>query len=300
MKIFLFTLNIFGLLIGLIELTHGGIINHKSRLCESYCYSLDKEHSQNVMYSSKTAYQFVKSHNPNFDLPGCKPTKFWMLSRHGTRYPSERFIGEDIPAIKKIHQQFENQILDTCQLCEEDHELLKCWKWNDTITPEYGNILHTQGWDDLYLLGQSYKSIISQIVKDLKYDPNVFRFRHTDTQRTNVSFRAFFDGIFGLESNIDVILPDIPKIDTLLRPYDHCEEYDERSKDKEEAELFEKTLDFKNLVLDISTKLGYDDFTRFCQVHLFTLSIFLVSVNFWKKKKLNQFGHCVDMNKVGN
>lgn len=84
---------------------------------ESYCYADDGDKKQTKHYSTKTPYEVARgSDRKYFTVPSmsslidfesnlhfdnlfllrnfleCEPVKFWILSRHGTRNPSEKSI----------------------------------------------------------------------------------------------------------------------------------------------------------------------------------------------------------------
>lgn len=93
--------------------------------CEEYCFVTDQEKLQTKHFSSKTAYEIVKgadygkqytvpcknltlnlntSHynlNTLFPISDCKPVKFWLLSRHGTRLPDEKTI-DKLPDLQVV------------------------------------------------------------------------------------------------------------------------------------------------------------------------------------------------------
>lgn len=220
-----------------------------------YCFSRDPIKPQIYELSSKTAYQLVKGLNFQYRINGCKPAKLWLLSRHGTRYPSAKFIN-NVPSAKSLHQQIvRNLDAGLGELCPEDVVLLKSWKWNDGITPGIQEFLTQQGWDDLVKLAETYKALIQEFTP-LVYDPAVFEFRHTNTQRTNASFRGFYEGLFGTGSSEGVPSPPIPDEDLLLRPYEVCPAFDERGDNKIKSNLFENGPEMQQVVREVSARLG--------------------------------------------
>lgn len=229
--------------------------------CEEYCYSTDPIQAQRYEFESKTAYEWAKGKNIDFTLPGCRPNKLYMFIRHGTRYPVDEEF-EEIPLAKEVHADFiinyrEGRAPPQGALCPTDRTLLESWKWNESITIDIADFLTPQGFEDLRGIGETFKPLIQQITP-LTYDPSRFEFRHTDTQRTNESFRGFFEGLFGRGSSVNQPSPPSFNPDMLLRPYDTCEPYQLRREDKEERQLFETTDDFVNMLADVSTKLGFE------------------------------------------
>lgn len=57
--------------------------NEKS---EIFCYSETKDHVQKQHYSLETSYPTIDV--KYYKVDGCTPEKIWIVSRHGTRYPS--------------------------------------------------------------------------------------------------------------------------------------------------------------------------------------------------------------------
>lgn len=90
------------------------------------------------------------------------------------------------------------------------------------------------------------------------YDRNYFLFRHTDTQRTLESFKAFTEGLFG-SSDVAQAEP-IPEKDLLLRPYDYCDswehQYSEYKDVNSESYKFKHSELWNRTLSDISTRLG--------------------------------------------
>lgn len=74
-----------------------------------------------------------------------------------------------------------------------------------------------QGWNDLKFLAINYQRIFPDIMENI-YDPKKFLFRYTNTQRTEASFKAFAEGLFGENAyqHIQVPTPSANN-DTLLR-----------------------------------------------------------------------------------
>lgn len=54
---------------------------------DNFCYSKAKDHPQRQHYSLETSYPVIEA-NDYHKVDGCTPEKIWIISRHGTRYPS--------------------------------------------------------------------------------------------------------------------------------------------------------------------------------------------------------------------
>lgn len=74
------------------------------RCCETYCYSQDSDRTQVKHFATKTAYEVI--HGPSSSrehiVPNCRPSKFWLLSRHGTRLPGKKAISALPQTLKNV------------------------------------------------------------------------------------------------------------------------------------------------------------------------------------------------------
>lgn len=100
-------------------------------------------------------------------------------------------------------------------MCEGDLQALKHWSWNQNLTEQYKNDLTYQGWEDMKGIAIRYKRIFPEIF-DGVYDSDKYIFRHTDSQRTQASFRAFVEGLFGQDAHLRISPIPPSKNDTLL------------------------------------------------------------------------------------
>lgn len=60
------------------------------------------------------------------------------------------------------------------QLCEEDLDLLRAWKWDHNITSIYGDFLTVQGWNDLKILAVDYQRQFKTLLEFI-YTQNKFQ-----------------------------------------------------------------------------------------------------------------------------
>lgn len=157
------------------------------------------------------------------------------------------------------------------ELCEQDLSYLKEWKWDANITDVYDNFLTTQGWNDLKLLAKHYQSIFPEIIGST-YEAEKFQFRYTNTQRTQASFKGFVEGLFGAGADTKIIVPNPPENDTLLRPYDVCEIWQEQNdkKDEPDSEIvkFQTSEIFLKMLKGISQRLGFSEVLSFSEVEV--------------------------------
>lgn len=105
---------------------------------------------------------------------------------------------------------------------------------------------------------QAFPDILSET-----YSPDRFHFRHTETERTNTSIRAFASGLFGSAASQNVVYEDVPERDWLLRPFDFCPEFrDEVENWDAQREAFRQGPEFQEMLGDINRKLGFHGSNR--------------------------------------
>ncbi|XP_055621311.1 multiple inositol polyphosphate phosphatase 1 isoform X2 [Toxorhynchites rutilus septentrionalis] len=235
--------------------------------CESYCYSQDSDRTQSKHFATKTAYELIRAtSNREHVVPNCRPSKFWLLSRHGTRLPGKK----DIESLPRTLLNLRESILDnygirrtapdTGRMCQDDLELLRNWRWDSNITTDYDSFLTTQGWNDLKFLAKREQDRFYDVFTG-NYEREHYLFRHTKSQRTEASFKAFVEGLFGDGAYNSIEPEPEPNDDTLLKPYEFCPAYD-ANKDKNnlpdsELNKFLKSPLFVQTLADISMRLGF-------------------------------------------
>ncbi|KAK7051127.1 PHOsphatase [Halocaridina rubra] len=224
------------------------------RLKEKH-YCLSDDINPYLKFATKTGYNLQRGTlDPESLAPeGCEPIQFWHLLRHGTRYPSRK----DIAAFGKL-PDLQRRILEAdSELCDGDLEALRRWSlgglnetWNYIQTPE-GDL------ELLELAGRFKNAIPTLLGKPFSNDS--FKFRHTKTQRTEASARAYAKGLFGEESDM-VYMPRPLDPDPLIKFYDVCSKYQREVKDKpealEEAKLFAEGPEVAAMVARMSKRLG--------------------------------------------
>uniref|UniRef100_A0A6B2E6E2 Multiple inositol polyphosphate phosphatase 1 n=1 Tax=Phlebotomus kandelakii TaxID=1109342 RepID=A0A6B2E6E2_9DIPT len=237
-----------------------------TQCCEEYCYGTDSERVQARHYATKSAYQIIKSGDSSryYNIPNCEPKKFWMLSRHGTRLPSAKDMQKLRGLIDLRDQIIENYEKrrskpDMGALCDADYHAIKNWRWDSNLTGNFDNFLTVQGWNDLKFLAKHYQRILPNLLPNI-YTSDKYLFRHTNIQRTEASFRAFVEGLFGENAYHHVSLaPD--DNNTLLRPYDFCPAYETQSDANDlptsEVNKFIASETFQDTLNQISQRLGF-------------------------------------------
>lgn len=139
-----------------------------------------------------------------------------MLQRHGTRLPNANQISK-FPTIPSIQEKaIANHDKGKGTLCAGDLGLIKNWKLDSNLTETSAEYLTTAGWTELEGIARRYQAKFPTLLPST-YSPAQYLFQHTDTQRTQGSFRAFADGLFGYNGYRNVIPEPIPARDLLLR-----------------------------------------------------------------------------------
>nr|XP_029723160.1 multiple inositol polyphosphate phosphatase 1-like [Aedes albopictus]XP_029723161.1 multiple inositol polyphosphate phosphatase 1-like [Aedes albopictus] len=238
------------------------------RCCEDYCYSRDHDRSQAKRFATKTSYELIHGSSSSREhiVPNCIPSKLWLLSRHGTRLPGKK----DIQVLPQALNNLRESILDNYdnrrtapdigRMCADDLDLLRSWRWDRNISVEYESFLTDQGWSDLKLLARREKDRFNEVF-NWPYDKQRYLFRHTKSQRTEASFKAFVEGLFGDGAYNFINAEPEPTDDTLLKPYDFCPAYDaNKDKNKQpdsELNKFLRSRIYLQTLSDISTRLGF-------------------------------------------
>ncbi len=58
--------------------------------------------------ATKTPYRFVANtatDEPDAAPEGCEPRQFWLISRHGTRYPSRRGLTDIVERLPEVARE---------------------------------------------------------------------------------------------------------------------------------------------------------------------------------------------------
>uniref|UniRef100_A0A336LK28 Multiple inositol polyphosphate phosphatase 1 n=1 Tax=Culicoides sonorensis TaxID=179676 RepID=A0A336LK28_CULSO len=235
--------------------------------CEDYCYSSDRDKSQVLRYATKTAYEFAKGAQTNNDyyVPNCEPKKIWILSRHGTRYPTGKEMKRMADLVNLRDEILDNYDTrrskpDTGALCEGDLAGFRNWEWDSNITANYDQYLVWQGWEDLKFLAKSFQKRFPQVMGNY-YEREKYLFRHTDTERTASSYKAFVEGLFGPNAYLNINIPPPPANDTLLKFYDLCPAFDDQSAAAKgpdsEYQKFINSPTGQRVISEISQRLGF-------------------------------------------
>lgn len=158
------------------------------------------------------------------------------------------------------------------QLCSDDLEQLKKWRFDQNLTADYANFLTVQGWNDMKYMAIDYQRSFQNLI-ETRYSKESFKFGFTDTQRTEASYKGFVEGLFG--PNADEIINTRPEGNNsiLLRPYETCAEFEKREdKAKDENSeyfKFQQTDVYKKTLEEVSIRLAYKYTLNSKQVDMF-------------------------------
>lgn len=235
-----------------IILTQGGVSVHNP----FYCYSRDPIRPQNAWFGIHTSYESIRGQIINANVSTCNPSKFWMLSRHATRWPQPTELN-DIWATDRLHGEIRsNYDQGKTSLCASDIELIRNWQFDPNITHEFAYYLSEAGWNEMEGLGQRFQAAFPTIFSS--YSPNDYLF-HSNTleQPTRLSLHAFADGLFGVNANEQIEFEELTSPDYILRAYEHCPLYQEIVANISEQVEFREGPEYQEMTSQVSGKLGF-------------------------------------------
>ena len=208
--------------------------------------------------ATKTPYEYNNVGKfPNFEIPQeCEPIKFWLVSRHGTRYPSKsgiNAINTILPTILKS---------DKSKLCAKDIEILQKWQPSNLKIEDAKN-LHAEGEKELLLLAERFQEKFPKILSS-DYHPEDFYFRATNTERAQKSQFYFATGLFGRKEAYHVNFTDpIEPFDPVIRFYKGCQKWQREVKHNistyDNQKNFEESQFFSDNFNSLYNLLGVDN-----------------------------------------
>lgn len=222
-----------------------------------YCYSRDPIRPQTGMFSTTSAYEINRGRNIDPSVSSCTPSKFWLISRHGTRLPSIPVLTNILEHNERLHRDIlRNYESGKTSLCASDIELIRNWRFDSNVTLEIEQYLTVAGWNELQELAQRYQSALPSVLLST-YSLNDYFFRTTLTQRTIASLRAFADGLFGFNGYQQVQFEEVDEPDLLLRPNLYCPLYNEVTAIRVEQNEFLEGPEYQEMIAQVSHKLGF-------------------------------------------
>ncbi|XP_031619290.1 multiple inositol polyphosphate phosphatase 1-like [Contarinia nasturtii] len=236
----------------------------KDGYCHQYCYSFDYVRSQTSFFSTKTPYFTMrrKEIGKQFQVANCDPVKIWLYIRHGARLPKAKEM-DRLSQLENLRTEIianykkSNSTIAFGAMCEADLDLLREWQWNWNITKEYDEHLTTQGWNDIKLIAARYRQFLPNIFED-NYNKQKYLFRYTDVQRTEASFKAFVEGLFGSNAHQYINVPPQSENVKLLKPYKFCASNEEKiTGNQSEYRKYLRSNIMTQLAIDVSERLGF-------------------------------------------
>nr|CAI5819599.1 unnamed protein product [Callosobruchus analis] len=202
--------------------------------CQEYCYSTDVE--PYIQFATKTAYE--------------------SLNRKTTG--AQHIVPEKIYSEVVANYEQRSSYPNRGRFCIEDYNLLKRWRWNDTITEDKGHSLTQQGIEELKILARRYKTKFSQLLSG-GYDERSFFFQYTSADKTHDSYQAYIEGLFG--SDAFRVHANTQIDERLMKPYEECEAWQKNEANNQfsrsEYERFKESPEYQQLVRDVFRRLGF-------------------------------------------
>lgn len=246
-----------------------------------YCYSTDPIRPQIGMFATKSTYETNRGRNIDPNVSSCSPSRFWLLSRHGTRLPSSSELGNVFQYNEELHRDIlRNYDAGRTSLCASDIELIRQWRFDPEITLEREQFLTPAGWNELEGLAQRYQEAFPSIFSS-NYTPSDYYFRPTYKQRTQASLNAFADGLFGINAHEQVEFEELPDPDFLLRPHDNCPLYDEVARNPIEQVAFLEGPEYEEMIEQVSQKLGFQGSRTLRAIQVEVLAIICKYEQIW-------------------
>lgn len=230
-------------------------------------------------FSTKTPYIFTKQsilNNLNFE-----PKKAWVIVRHGTRLPSKKVISRYYGLVE-LKEQLLNK---SNSLSEQQRKAFNQWVPMN-IELENQKFLTVQGEQEQFKLGVRFRERFPKF-----FDGNSqssFTFKHTPTQRTELSAKKFIEGLFPSQEQSHKSTV-VARDDPVLRPYKGCELWRKTVKKNKEVSLkeyrdFEVSEQVENLVNKFRDVTQIDHLTIFDVEVIYTVCAF---ENSWQYKLFN-------------
>ncbi|VVC26257.1 Histidine phosphatase superfamily,Histidine phosphatase superfamily, clade-2,Histidine acid [Cinara cedri] len=210
----------------------------------STCYQATPNPS--VLFGTKTTYGAVSGndlHSPS----ECRPMQLWLMSRHGTRYPSR----EKIEELKEL-DRFKAMITADTTMCQEDVEAIRNWNLNLTADNHY--MLQRQGVEELKSLAARLKRRLPQLF-NTEYDETKFKFLTSAKPRAMDSAKAFFQSMFNKKPEKDIPIAEHSD-DRLFLSKCKQKDDDDNEKEQGEAKKFEEGPYMRSIVSRVSAAMG--------------------------------------------
>lgn len=220
------------------------------------------------LHGAKTLYDEVREKMvEEVKIPGCVPKQFWLLSRHGARYPGPWEMHSLISKLPHLKTSIQNTKIGRGSLTTNDIDSLLNWEMK--FNQDLDNHLTPWGEIEMKELAQRFKRRFPSLL-GFHFSSDIYNFRHTDSARTADSARHFATGLFG--STGVVSIPEPVKDDPVIKFYKTCRKWKEEVDDNEEArkeqQRFRDGPEMKKVVRDVSSRLGFKENLSFEDIHL--------------------------------
>jgi len=222
-----------------------------------YCYATDPLKPQIAMFGTTTPYDRVSDLFINPIVSVCKPARVWYVGRHGSRYPSAPDGDNLLKATDTINKEiWENYLSRETTLCLPDAQLIRDWVINPNFTLLTPGALTETGWNEETKIAERLQRAFPTLFPKV-YNQNYYYFRHSPILRTRDTARAFARGLFG-EGKFDSVTYEAPpSVDNYLVPFNTCPVWSSFYQNMSEVEIFAQTSDYKEMIQQVSNKLGF-------------------------------------------
>jgi multiple inositol-polyphosphate phosphatase / 2,3-bisphosphoglycerate 3-phosphatase len=179
-------------------------------------------------FSTKTPYIFTQQSIQNYS--NFEPKKIWTIVRHGTRLPSKKVISR----YNGLVELKEKLLINSKSLNFQQRAAFEKWAPMN-IDLNHQKFLTKQGENEQFQLGTRFREKFSKFFDG----SSSFTFKHTPTQRTELSAEKFIEGLFPGQEKLHqstVVAADDP----VLRPYKGCSLWRKTVKKNKEVSLKEK------------------------------------------------------------
>ncbi|KAG4073781.1 hypothetical protein HA402_001005 [Bradysia odoriphaga] len=227
-----------------------------------FCYITDPIRSMTNMHATSTAYEAIRRFNfttVNPYITTCTPSRFWYLGRYASRFPHPVLMDDMIEfAESSIQDNIENNYnAGRTTLCRQDFEAIRNWTRGANFNQQNASLITEAGQLAMENIARRFQQVFPDILTET-YSADRFHFRHTESDRTNASIRAFAAGLFGQAGAQNVVYEDVPERDWFLRPFDFCPEFWEEVADWEaQRQAFRQGPEFDEMLSEVNRKLGF-------------------------------------------
>lgn len=227
-----------------------------------FCYMTDPIRSMTNMHATSTSYEAIRRFNFTTVNPytsTCTPTKFWYLGRYAGRFPHPDLMEDMIDFAESSIQDdiINNYNSGRTTLCRQDFDAIRDWNIEANFNLQNASLITEAGVLAMQNIARRFQQVFPDILTET-YSPNRFHFRHTETDRTNASIRAFAAGLFGQTGAQNVVYEEVPDRDWLLRPFDFCPDFRTEVENWDaQREAFRQGPEFEEMLSDINRKLGF-------------------------------------------